>query len=478
MNLLHRSEPCTLPLKAVQFGEGNFMRAYIDWMIDRMNKSGLFNGSVRLVQPRNPDLRICESINAQDGLYTLILRGIEHGELVEDVQVIESVKDCINAVSEWDKCLATFRTESLRFCFSNTTEAGIVYNAEAYVPGEPQTAFPAKLTALLLVRFRAGLPGLVFMPCELIDRNGEQLRECMLHYAADWQCGDDFADYIRKECVFCNTLVDRIVAGYPKTEADDLCRKFGYMDNLIVCGEPFHFLALEGAESIRAELPLEQAGINVVYTGNLNPYRTRKVRFLNGAHTAMVPAAYLAGFDFVDQVVNDPFFGKYVRAVLMDEVLPTVDLPDGEKRAFAAAVSERFANPFAMHRLLSIALNSVSKWKVRILPTLLDYYDLRGALPPVLTFSLAALIAFYRNENATGPARGGYPIADNPGIAEFFEAEWRKNNIPELVRNILGRTDFWDTDLNIVPGMTDTVTRNLERIMAEGTRAAAGELFA
>ena len=476
MDLLKRQTPCNMPVKVVQFGEGNFLSAFIDWMIDEMNRKVGFNGSVQIIQPL--DKGLSDMINAQDGLYTLILRGIADGKLVEDTRVIESVKGCLNAYTEWEKAMETFRGADLRFCCSNTTEAGIEYKPEPYTPGVTQTTFPAKVTALLYERFKAGLPGLIFLPCELIDKNGITLKEYMIQYATEWALGADYIDYIENANTFCCTLVDRIVAGYPRATADAICEKLGYKDNLLDCGEPFHFFVIEAPDGVEKELPLREAGLDVVFVKNQAPYRTRKVRFLNGAHTATIPAAYLAGFDFVDEVVADSFFGKYMRTLLFEEVYPTVDLPDDEKTAFASAIVERFANPFAMHRLLSIALNSVSKWKVRVLPSLLDYLKIKGQLPKVLSFSLAALIAFYRNEGGTGLGRvNAYPVADSDGIAAFFEEQWKNNEIPALVRNVLARTDFWDMDLNTVPGLTDNVTANLKNIMVDGVRLAAGALF-
>ncbi len=476
MDLLKRQTPCNMPVKVVQFGEGNFLRAFIDWMIDEMNRKTAFNGSVQIIQPL--DKGLSEMINAQDGLYTLILRGIADGKLVEDTRVIESVRGCLNAYTEWDKAVETFCGADLRFCVSNTTEAGIEYKTEPYTPGVAQTTFPAKVTALLYERFKAGLPGLIFLPCELIDKNGITLKKYMLQYAADWGLGADYPDYIENANTFCCTLVDRIVAGYPRAAADAICEKLGYKDNLLDCGEPFHFFVIEAPDGVEKELPLREAGLDAVFVRDQAPYRTRKVRFLNGAHTATIPAAYLAGFDFVDEVVADPFFGKYMRTLLFEEVYPTIDLPDDEKTAFASAIVERFANPFAMHRLLSIALNSVSKWKVRVLPSLLDYLKIKGQLPKVLSFSLAALIAFYRNEGGTGLGRvNAYPVADSDGIAAFFEEQWKNCDIPELVKNVLARTDFWDMDLNTVPGLTDNVTANLKKIQADGIRLAAGALF-
>lgn len=476
METLHRTSADLYPVKVVQFGEGNFLRAFIDWMIDELNRKADFGGTVQMIQPLEKGMG--DMLNAQDGLYTLILRGIADGKQVEDMRVIESVRGCINAYTQWDKAIETFTGADLRFCFSNTTEAGIEYKPEPYTPGQTQTTFPAKVTALLYERFKAGLPGLIFLPCELIDRNGKILRECMLKYVADWQLCDAYAEYINTKNIFCCTLVDRIVAGYPRNEADAICERLGYKDNLLDCGEPFHFFVIEAPDGVEEELPFTKAGLNVVFVKDQTPYRTRKVRFLNGAHTSTIPAAYLAGFDFVDEVVADPLFGKYMRTALFEEIFPTVPLPDEEKTEFASAVLERFANPFAMHRLLSIALNSISKWKVRVLPSLLDYLQIKGSLPKVLTFSLAALIAFYRNENAVGLGRvNAYPVSDSDGIAPYFEEQWKTNDIPALVKNVLARTDFWDMDLNTVPGLTEAVTKNLTAIQADGIRLAVGALF-
>jgi len=478
MDLLKRKTPLNMPVKVIQFGEGNFLRAFFDWMVDEMNRKAGFNGSVLMVKPREGGN--CDAVNAQDGLYTLISRGIENGKLIEKASVIEAVKGCLMAHGQWDELLKAFCGAELQFCVSNTTEAGIEYKPEPYVPGQPQTTFPAKVTALLFGRFKAGLPGLTFLPCELIDKNGIKLRECMLKYVSDWNLGAEFGKYIENDCLFCCTLVDRIVAGYPKAEAAEICAKLGYEDKLIVCAEPFHFLVIEGPASLEKALPLKAAGINVVYTDDQSPYRTRKVRFLNGAHTSTIPAAYLVGFDFVDEAVNDPLFGKYMRSVLFDEVFPTVPLPEAEKTEFASAVLERFANPFAMHRLLSIALNSVSKWKVRVLPTLLDYQKAFGKLPQILTFSLAALIAFYRNENGVGLGRvNPYPVSDSNGIPAWFEAEWKANGAdPDtLVNHVLARTDFWDMDLNTVAGLPQTVANDLKMICTDGVRLAVRSLI-
>ncbi len=479
MNLLKRTSPVPYPVKVLQFGEGNFLRAFIDWMVQEMNDKADFGGAVQIIQPL--ERGTSDLINAQDGLYTLILRGVEDGKVVERTRVVESVAGCLNAYTEWDKVVAAFLGKEVRYLFSNTTEAGIEYKPEPYTPGKVQTTYPAKLTALVYERFKAGLPGLVFLPCELIDKNGKLLREDMLRYAADWALDPAFAKWLREDCAFCCTLVDRIVAGYPRAEADELCRKLGYQDNLLDCGEPFHFFVIECDEATERLLPpFRAAGLHVAVVRDQTPYRTRKVRFLNGAHTSTVLAAYLAGFDFVDEVVADPLFGKYMRAVLFDEVFPTVPLPDDEKRAFASAVLERFGNPFAFHRLLSISLNSVSKWKVRVLPSLLDYRQKFGKLPRLLSFSLAALVAFYKNRGGTGLGRvNAYPVSDSPDIVAFFEKVWadHASDPAALAEAVLARADYWGMDLNTVPGLADAVADGLRRITADGARLAAADLL-
>jgi len=432
--LLARNEPFTLPVRILQFGEGNFLRGFLDWMVERMNTQGLFHGGIQLVQPVGQSK--CAAMNAQSGLYTVILRGIEEGQVVETIERIHCVKGCLNTVTDWMEIEAMACSPELRFVFSNTTEAGIEYV-------ENVNTFPAKIARLLQARFHAHQPGVIFLPCELIERNGEQLKACILRYCTDAAV----RTYIERECIFCNTLVDRIVSGYPRENAERYWQQLGYEDHLMVCGEPFHFMAIEAPRSVRDELPLDLAGLNVLFTDDLTPYRMRKVRFLNGAHTASVLAGHLAGFTFVDEMVRDPTFNAYLRTILFDEIAPTIPLPEAEKRAFAESVLERFANPFAQHRLLSIALNSVAKWKVRVLPTILDYLALNGTLPTGLTASMAALIAFYQ--------RG--PVQDLPQIADFFATR-------PTVERILARSDFWGMDLNTLPGFTQQVEAKLNAI--------------
>ena len=466
MNLLKRENPLQAPVKVLQFGEGNFLRAFIDWMIQEMNDKCDFNAAVQLVQPIEKGM--ADMINAQDGLYTLILRGVENGKVVSDKRIIECVKGCLNPANEWNEVVKAFCGDDLRFIFSNTTEAGIEYKPEDYTPGKMQTTFPAKVTALFFERFKAGKKGLLVIPCELIDKNGATLKKYILQYADDWKLGDDFKAYIENENTFFNTLVDRIVAGYPRNEAAQLCEEFGYQDNLIDCGEVFHLFVIEGPKTILNELPFDKAGLNVIVTDNQKPYRERKVRFLNGAHTGSVLGAYLGGCKTVDQMVEHPVYGKFVEKLLFDEIFKTVQLPDNEKKAFASSILERFKNPFANHQLLSISLNSISKFKVRNLPSLLDYYKLEGKLPQGLVFSLAALITFYTTD-------GDYTLQDDAASIAFMKA---LPDCPvEKAKAVLGNVDFWGEDLTKVDGFADLLAADIRNIAEKGIEQATKDVL-
>jgi tagaturonate reductase len=472
------------PERVIQFGEGNFLRGFADWMIDEVNARQLFRGQVLVAQPIRQGM--AGALNAQDGVYTLLMRGVQNGKVVESRRIITATRRAVNPYEQWSELVAAFRSAEVRFVVSNTTEAGITYVPEAFAHGVCPESFPAKVAALLYERYVAvhGDPkkGLVFLPCELIDRNGDNLRRTVLEHAQNWALPGAFAAWVREANYFLNTLVDRIVPGYPRAEADQLRQELGYDDKLIVAAEYFHLWVIEGPKHLADELPFTQAGLNVVWTDDLTPYRTRKVRFLNGAHTSSVLAAYLAGLDTVRDMVEDPVFGAFVRHAVFDEILLTVALPDADKRTYAESVLERFRNPFVRHELISIALNSVSKWKVRVLPSLLDYRAARGTLPPALTFSLASLIAFYRGTAVTANELAGhrgeqtYAIRDDAAVLAFFAEAWRKaattRNWASLVTATLNREDFWGQDLNAVPGLNAAVTTALQRIMTDGTRAA------
>ena len=426
-----------MPERIIQFGEGNFLRAFADWMVDILNERGLFNGRIAIVHPR-PTGNVT-ALNQQDGLYTVLLRGTDNGKVIESRRLVTAVSRGLNPYEQWRDTVACFCQPTIRFVISNTTEAGIVHLDEP--PGPCPKSFPAKVAALLHERFRTGADGLIFLPCELIDRNGDNLRRIVLQHAAAWKLGDDFIVWLRDKNFFLNTLVDRIVPGFPAAEADQLRAELGYDDQLLVAGEHFHLWVIEGPAKLADEIPFHRAGLNVVWTDNLEPYRTRKVRILNGAHTASVLAAHLAGLKTVGDMMNDPGFSRWIRDLVFDEILPTVPLPEKEKRAYAETVLERFKNPFIRHELLSIALNSVSKWKTRCLPTLLDYHKTTGTIPEHLAYSLAALIAFYRD---------GQHARDDASVLQFFRD---RRDSPTLVADTLANTAFWGQDLTKIPGL-------------------------
>ncbi len=390
------SAPSSLkPTRILQIGDGNFLRAFVDWMVDVANGAGLMNGEVIMVQPL--ERGVADLMKAQDQLFTVLLRGVQNGQQVQSKRLVSCVKDTLNPYSQWSAMLATVQDPALRFVVSNTTEAGIAYVEEALVDGKCPANFPAKVTALLLARFKAfnGSPesGLVFLPCELIEANGSKLKQYVLQFAEAWKLPAEFVAWVKEHNVFCNTLVDRIVPGFPAAEAEALYAEFGYRDPLTVAAEPFLLWVVEGPAWLAEELPLHRAGLDVVWTDDLQPYRTRKVRILNGAHTASSLASYCAGLDTVREMTEDPVVSKYLDQVMFDEIVPFVPLPDAERKAYAATIMERFANPHIRHELISIALNSVSKWTVRVLPTDKDYAAQHGQAPAGKSMPNRALLA-------------------------------------------------------------------------------------
>lgn len=469
-------EPRKYPERIIQFGEGNFLRAFVDWMIHQMNQQGLFNGSVVVVQPIPGGL--IPVINRQDGLYTLFLRGVQKGRVVEKKQIVSSISRGIDPYEHWDEYLRCAENPDMRFVVSNTTEAGISYLPEDFNPIKTPVSFPGKLTAFLYRRFEyfGGDParGMVIIPCELIDRNGDTLKGIVLRLAAEWNLGEEFASWIRNHNYFCNTLVDRIVTGYPRDEIEDIKKYTGYDDELVNTGEIFHLWVIEGDSRLREELPLDQAGLNVLWVDDITPYRDRKVHILNGSHTMTVPVAFLCGLNMVREAVEDGLVGKFMIRGIFDEIIPTLRLPEKEKVEFANNVLERFKNPFIKHNLIDIALNSTSKFKTRCLPTMLEYLRLKNDLPPMLTFSLAALIAFYHSNRFEGKLllgeriEGPYKINDALDVLEFFRTAWSTGDIGKVSGVVLGNTKLWGRDLNEIPGMTAAVAVNLAKIMESG----------
>ncbi len=473
------------PVRILQIGDGNFLRAFVDWMVDVTNGAGLFNGEVIMAQPL--ERGIADLMKAQDNLFTVLLRGVQNGEQVQSKRIVSCVKDTLNPYSQWGAMLATMQDPSLRFVVSNTTEAGIAYVEEALVDGTCPANFPAKVTALLLARFKAfggsAQSGLVFLPCELIEANGSKLRTYVLQFAEAWKLPAEFVAWVKEHNIFCNTLVDRIVPGFPAAEAEALYAESGYIDPLMVAAEPFLLWVIEGPARLAEELPLHKAGLDVVWTDDLQPYRTRKVRILNGAHTASSLAAFCSGLDTVRSMTEDPVVSKYLNTVMFDEILPFVPLPDAERRAYAETIMERFANPHIRHELISIALNSVSKWQVRVLPTVKDYVAKHGKAPVGLSFSLAALLNFYHgafvaNGDYEGQRQGAaYPIRDNADLLAIMNAAWQDaGNIGKVATSLLADTRLWGEDLTKVAGLAEQTAAALARIKAVGVKAAMAEM--
>lgn len=482
---LYRRKPGEI--KVVQFGEGNFLRGFVDDMIDIANEKGVFNGDVAIVKPiRYGSL---DRFRRQDNLYTVSLRGKQDGTTYVENRVVTCVQKVVDAYDGYDEFMALARLDALQLVVSNTTEAGIVYDADDRFELTPPNSYPGKLTKFLYERFRAfrGDPGkgLVMLPVELIEDNGKNLKKCVLKQIGNWKLGEDFKNWVENCNVFCSTLVDRIITGYPKGEgeAEAIWNELGYKDELLDTGEPFSLWVIESDKDISQKFPLDKAGRHVVFTKDQRPYRERKVRILNGAHTSTVLAGYLTGKDTVGECMADPLIRKLMESIVYREIVPTVKLPREEAVGFADSVMERFENPFVRHALLSISLNSVSKWKARILPTFRDLYARDGRVPKLLTFSFAALMAFYTSDTLRDGAligdRNGspYEIRDDRAVLEFFAANSKKLPVKEFVAALASRTDFWGEDLAKYRGFADAVTEDLELVRKDGMTAAVKSLL-
>ncbi len=467
------------PIRVLQFGEGNFLRAFVDYMIDIANEKGVFDGDIAIVKPI--EFGSLELFHRQECQYTVQLRGIVDGEAKWLNWVVTSVADAVDAYSEYERYAAFACLDSLRFVVSNTTEAGIVYDDGDRLEYLPPRSFPGKLTKLLYERyqyFRGNRDkGLIMLPVELIDDNGIRLKDCVCMLAERWELAEDFLAWINEACVFTSTLVDRIVTGYPKDEDKTLWRELGYQDELMVTGEPFALWVIESERDISGELPLPKAGLPVIFTDNQKPYKQRKVRILNGAHTSFVLASYLCGNDIVLESMEDKLIFDFMKATTFEEVIPTLALPQEELVDFAESVITRFRNPYVKHGLLAISLNSVSKWRARCLPSLLGYVEKEGTLPVHLTFSLAALLAFYTGSEIQDGAlighRSGkeYLIRDDAGVLSFF-AENSGRDAESYTHAVLTNTDFWGQDLSLLPGLEEAVASYLSDIRSLGMRAA------
>lgn len=470
------------PERVLQFGEGNFLRAFADYWFDMANEKAGWNGKCVLVQPIAQGLT--QLINRQEGLYTLYLRGRQNGEKVDAKRVISSVSRCLNPYEkqDYDAMMDVAAGEALEYIVSNTTEAGIVYDPSCRLEDCPPASFPAKLTQVLLHRWRAGRPGVVVLSCELIDNNGKELLRCVNQYIKQWGLEEGFARWVNGDCTFCSTLVDRIVPGRIRdaAEAARLEDENGYRDALIDVGEVFGVWNIEGPEWLAEKLPFQAAGLNCPVVPDVTPYKKRKVRILNGAHTGFVPGAYLAGYDIVRDCMQDDVILGFMNRMLHEEVIPTLPLDRQDLEAFAAAVQDRFNNPFINHELMSITLNSTSKWRARNMPSLLEYAQTAGKLPPCLAMSFAAYIAFYSSDIQAlteqglvcrRPKGNEYTVSDDRWVLEFYYSR-RGVSDETLVHDVMTNEKMWGQDLTLVPGFEQAAAENLRRIRTEGARAA------
>jgi tagaturonate reductase len=457
-----------LPTRAIQFGEGNFLRAFVDWQLQQMNNQGLFNGGVKIVQPLAGGL--VAMLEEQDNLYTVLLEGKQDGEEVQSHEVITLINGTVNPYTDYEAYLDLASDDDIEFIFSNTTESGIVYSPDDQRTDAPHVSFPGKLTALLHRRFELGKKGFSLIPCELIEHNGDKLKETVLATAANWGLGDAFVQWVNTDNTFYSSLVDRIVPGYPKDRAEELCTEFGFEDRLIVKAEPFLLWVIEGPQSLAETLPLAKAGLNVTVTDDMTPYRERKVFLLNAPHTTMASLARLAGVETVRDVMLDADFGPLVDAVMYEEIMPVLDLPHDELAAYAESVKERFENPFMHHELSAIALNSASKFKSRLLPVLTGFHAVNGTFPPRVTLALAAILLTYSGE-ASVPVT---PVDSAETLARFRSAN--AADAESYVATILADTALWGADLTELDGLVEQVTTGLTSLRDRGVRATLADL--
>ena len=440
--------------RVLQFGGGNFLRGFVDFFIDEANEKGIFDGKICIVE----SLKSTNFINEQEGLYTVLLRGIENGNKIVRTRLITSISRSVKPRYNYKTYLGACRNRHLRFVISNTTEAGIVYDPSCKITDKPPSSFPAKITQLLHERYQFfrgdKSKGLIFIPCELIDNNGSTLLEIVLNHAEDWKLNFDFIDWIKENNYFANTLVDRIVSGYPE-DANEL---LPYEDKLLVTAEPFAFFAIEGDSIIKEEFPLNKICNEIIFTDDVNPYKERKVRILNGGHTMSSLVALLGGKKTVGEIMEDDMFIKFLSKGIYNEIIPTLSLPEEELISFTKSVFERFRNPFIKHNLMSIALNSVSKFKARLIPSILDYYP--NGIPEALMLSFAALIVFYKGDL--------YEPNDDSSVINFFKEIWKTNDYKKIAEKTCKNIDFWGVDLTKLNGFVEKIEINIRGIIENG----------
>lgn len=451
------------PVKVLQFGSGNFLRGFADWIIDIMNEKTGFNGAVQIIQSVSQD----NALNDQEGLYHVVVNGLRNSKPFNETRLVTCVIGAMSPDKDMKSFLKLAENPDLEFILSNTTEAGITVNEKDQSAQELSSTFPGKLAQLLYHRFQffKGSKPLIIIPCELIANNGEELKKAILQYTKLWNLPAAFNEWINQN-IFCNTLVDRIVPGAPKENLQEIKQRIGFDDKLIVTAEPFHLWVIEGPEVVKQKFPADQAGLDVKFVSDHNPYRIRKVRILNGAHTSLVPVAYLYGLRTVKESVENDFTGPFIKKVISEEIIPTLDLPSEELKQFADDTIERFLNPYIRHELITISLNSISKFKYRVVPTILEYYKRTNQPPKHILFSLAALILFYKGEWKGTTIK----LSDTADVLEFFKQAWKTNTSQEVVDPVLSNVNLWGTDLTQLPGLSKVVKDSIQFIESESFR--------
>ncbi|MRI00163.1 tagaturonate reductase [Kriegella sp. EG-1] len=464
-----------LPIKIMQFGGGNFLRAFVDWMVQVLNKETNFNAGIAVVKPTESG--DYSALKSQDGLFTVVLDGIKNGELIAEKTIVDCVQKVLHTYNEWDAYIALAENSDVRFVISNTTEAGIKFNSNDQFEVNPPQEFPAKLTRWLYHRFQYfkgdSSKGCILLPCELIENNGVELKRVVLQYADHWGLNNDFKTWINTSNYFCSTLVDRIVSGFPKERVDEILAETKYEDELLVAGEYYHSWVIAGDSIIQDELPFAQTDLNVEFVEDLGPYREMKVRILNGAHTSLVPVGYLSGIRFVKEAMDDSVVSNFVESLLNEESAKTLDFPNEVKQKFIAAVLDRFRNPLLKHQLISISLNSTSKFVSRLLPTLKDYSAIERKLPKRIVFGLSALIRFYKGDFDGEEI----DLKDDPVVLDFFSDIYSKLDagvisLVTAVDIILSNSNIWGEDLTLIDGLAKSVLNNIDNIESKGIKTS------
>ena len=463
------------PEKILQFGGGNFLRGFVDWMIDCYNeKTGNTLGILVIKPTEKGDY---QAWREQDGLFHVLTKGIKDGQLINESQLIKSVSRIIHPYKDWQAYIKAAENPNLKYIISNTTETGIRFSERDKITDKPPHEFPAKLTLWLHHRYQffkgKKEVGCVIIPTELLVDNGVLLQTTILQYADSWNLGNDFKTWIQQANIFCNTLVDRIIPGVGKEVIEEAWQQVGFQDAMITQGEPYHFWAIEAPKNVLDDFPIDKIGLNIIYTDDISPYRTRKVRILNGAHTSMVPVGYLYGLETVGETVEHEIMGAYVKNVIFDEIIPSIDMPEQELQQYANDVLDRFRNPFIRHELITISLNSVSKFKARILPSILAYHQKTGQLPKCLIFAFAALIHFYKGEKNNEPI----PLKDDSAAITFLQGLWKEcddtpSSFSTLATRALQWEKNWGQDLTLIDGFVEELTRSLVRIEELGMKTA------